>query len=261
MMERLEMGDVESSESLESLVERREPLLHHIGDLFRALKRVVIWILLGLGVGYLFSSELLAWLEAPYVSVMGSESKLIYIDPFEKVWVHLRVSMWAGLFVVAPFLYLSIFSFVKPALYRAERRRLHMMMLVVFVVFALGLYLGQKYSVPLLLKALMNFKTLSEAPFLSLSAYTGMAMGTLLATALLLELPVLMFHLSLWGWVRSSTWSEIRRVAIVANAVVSAFLSPPDVMSMLVLMLPIQVLYECGIICARVAEWTRNEKH
>lgn len=257
-MERLDLG---AEESLESLVERREPLLHHMGALFRALKWVVIWILAGLGVGYVFSSELVAWLEAPFVTVMGPDSKLIYIDPFEKVWVHLRVSMWAGLFWVAPFLYLSIFSFVKPALYRAERRRLHVMMSVFFVIFAVGLYLGQKYSVPLLLEALMNFKTLSEAPFLSLASYTGMAMGTILATALFLELPVLMFHLSLWGWVKSSTWSETRRVAIVANAVVSAFLSPPDVMSMLVLMLPIQVLYECGIICARVAEWTRNEKH
>lgn len=254
-MERVEDVSRTGSDTLE----QREPLLQHMGALFRSLKWIVAWVLLGAGLGYVFSEEILRWLQEPFFEVMGGSAKLIYLDPFEKVWVHLRVAFWGGFFVVAPMVYGAIYGFVKPALFPSERRRLNAMMVVVFAVFALGLYLGQHYSVPLLLKALMSFKTLNEAPFLSLAAYTGMVIGTILATSLLLEVPVLMFHLSLWGWVNSKAWSKGRRLALVLNAAVSAFLSPPDVMSMLALMLPIQVLYECGIIFARVAEWSRNE--
>jgi sec-independent protein translocase protein TatC len=243
-----------------SEVETREPLLHHMGALFKAIKWIVVWIFVGAGGAYVFSSELVSWLEFPFRKVMGTEAQLIFLSPFEKVWVHLRVSFWTGLFCVLPAIYWALYQFICPALKKDERRKCHQMAVVFWLVFAGGIFLGQRYTVPLVLEALMSFKALNEVPFLSLSFYVNTVLGGLIATALLLELPVLMGHLSFWSWVGSDVWIRGRRIAFVANAALSAFLSPPDVLSMLLLMIPIQLLYECGIIISRVAEWGRYEK-
>ncbi|NCN28479.1 hypothetical protein GW915_13000 [bacterium] len=238
--------------------EKREPLLHHMKSLGVALKNVIFCIFIGGALGYVFSSEILAWLTAPYSKVMGANASLIYISPFEKIWVHLRVAMWGGVFVVLPAIYVSAYGFFKPALLSYERKSLNIFAILAFGVAVLGLVLGQKYVIPLLLEALVGFKGAGETAFISLGAYVGMSLGVLVATALLLELPLIMLEFSLLGWVDSTTWRKGRRVAIVVNAAVSAFLSPPDVLSMLVLMLPIQVLYECGIMVSRMAEWKRH---
>lgn len=239
--------------------ETREPLLSHIRELFVSVRWLVTFVFIGASVGYIFSEAVVDWLQAPFHAVMGQDAKLVFLSPFEKIWVHLRVAFWSGLVFAAPGLYGAIYYFVRPALLLRERRALNVMLGVVLAVFWVGIFFAQSYTVPLLLKAVMSFKSLNESPFLALSPYIDMTLGAILATALLFELPVMMFFLSFMGWVRSQTWSTSRRMAIVVNAMVSAVLSPPDVMSMLVLMLPIHLLYEVGILVSRMAEWKKHE--
>jgi sec-independent protein translocase protein TatC len=239
--------------------EVREPLLQHIRELFVSIRLTVMWVVAGAAIGYVGSEYVVNWIQEPFRRVMGQEAKLVYLSPFEKIWVHLRVALWSGLLVVAPGIYCAIYHFVKPALLKRERRNLNTMLGVALVVFWVGIFFAQRYTVPLLLKAVMSFKSLNEAPFLALSPYVDMTLGALIATALLFELPVMMFFLSLLGWVSSRRWASSRRVAIVTNAAVSAVLSPPDVMSMLIMMVPIHLLYELGILVSRVAEWKKHE--
>jgi len=240
-------------------LESRAPLLHHVQELFVSIRWLVVMVVLGAGVGYVFSEWIVDWLQVPFRSVMGEEAKLVFLSPFEKIWVHLRVAFWAGMLFAAPGLYAAVYYFVKPALLKRERRSLNVMLGVVLAVFWGGVFFAQHYTVPLLLKAVMSFKSLDEAPFLALSPYVNMTLGAIIATALIFELPVLMFFLSFMGWVRSRTWGSSRRVAIVVNAAAAAVLSPPDVMSMIVMMIPIHVLYEVGILVSRMAEWGKHE--
>ncbi len=243
---------------IEESEEGRASLLHHVKSLGSSLRNAVFVIIAGGALGYIYSGEVLSWLTRPYSSVMGVNETLNIFSPFEKIWVHLKLALWAGTFVVLPGIYLSVYSFFKPALHKFERKSLNWFACLFYLVSSLGIYLGHKFVIPLLLEALVNFKGDDEKAFISLAAYVSMSIGVLLATAFLLELPVVMFELSFLGWVNSKHWSEGRRVAIVVNAAVSAFLSPPDVISMLVLMVPIQLLYECGILCSRMAEWRRH---
>lgn len=240
-------------------VEKRESLLHHMQELFVSIRLLIVIVFVGAGIGYVFSEPVVNWLMGPFHTVMGVDAKPIVLHPFEKMWVHLRVAMYFGLLIVAPGIYWALYKFAKPALLRLERRRLNVMMVVVIVVFWGGVAFGQHFSVPILLKALMSFKSANEAPMLALSSYVNMTLGVILATALIFELPVVMFFLASLGWIKASQWAASRRFAIVGNAAVSAVLSPPDVLSMLVMMLPIQVLYEVGILVARMAEWKKHE--
>ena len=73
-------------------------------------------------------------------------------------------------------------------------------------------------------------------------------------SALFFEIPAIMLNLSLWGWVKAETWTKGRRMSIVVNAIVSAILSPPDPWSMILMMIPLQVLFELGILLAKISE-------
>jgi sec-independent protein translocase protein TatC len=79
-------------------------------------------------------------------------------------------------------------------------------------------------------------------------------------TSLLFEIPLVMVFSSFWGWVSPQTWAKGRKTALVINSLVSAVLSPPDLMSMLIMMAPIQLLYECGVWFSRLAKWNSDEK-
>jgi sec-independent protein translocase protein TatC len=104
----------------------------------------------------------------------------------------------------------------------------------------------------------MSFGHSNLVPMLTVSSYVNAAIGIVLMSALFFEIPALMLNLSLWGWVKSATWSKARRHSVVVNAMVSAFLSPPDPWSMLLMMLPLQILFECGILLAKMGEKISN---
>lgn len=225
-------------------------ILSHLFDLFASLKYFLIFMGFGMGVGYIFSEPILSWMTTPYYQVMGPDSKLIFLSPFEKIWVHMRVALWSGIFIALPGMFWSLFRFVAPAISQSIRESIWKMLFVFWAILWLGIWFGQKYSIPVLLKAVTQFKSLNEAPFIALEPYVGMSLGVLLATAILFELPILMFYLSRMGWVSSQTWASSRKTAIVSNALVSAILSPPDIVSMVVLMIPIHLLYELGVFMA-----------
>ncbi len=172
----------------------------------------------------------------------------------------MRISLIVGSVIVSPFLLYEIFSFVGPALKRFEKRRIAFLGSNFVMVFLLGLVLGYYFVLPPIMKAILDFGGGAELPFLTLSIYINTVLGILIAVGLFLELPVIMVYLSFWGWVDVGFWKKGRRVAIVANALVSAILSPPDALSMLMMMIPLHILYECGILGARVAQWFLDGK-
>ncbi len=232
----------------------QDSILGHIQDLVLTIKWLLFFIFLGAGASYIFSGQVIQWLVYPFHEVMGPDKKMIFVSPFEKIWVHLRVSFLFGIFFTSPGIFWSVFRFISPALKEDHRKTIWIMSITSITIFALGILFARQYTIPLLLKALINFKTQNENPLITLSLYVDMALGAALATALLLELPVMMFFLAKLGWISSQSWQKSRRMAIVVNAAMSAILSPPDPMSMFVLMIPIQILFECGILAAKMAE-------
>ena len=245
--------------------EYKKPFGEHLDELFVRARRSFIWLILGCGVGYLCAEVFVKVIEAPIhdlVAVDGLKApKLISTMPFEKFWVFIRVAVTSGLFFVVPLIGREIAAFVSPGLKANERRRIWWLTISIYVVFMLGIVIGYQFVLPMVLKAIMRFGSGgNEDPMWTISAYFNSAMGILVVSALLLELPVVMTHLSAWGWVEPETWAKGRRISIVINAIVSGVLSPPDVASMLAMMIPVQILYESGILFSRVAKWASHDK-
>lgn len=245
---------------------KRGSVLEHMGELISRIKTSVYYLIGGMTVGYLIAPKIVDLLSKPLLKILphlaqnvnggsAGTNGLIVIDLFEKVLVQLRISGVIGLFLALPMIIWEVGKFIGPGLYRSERKKIKSFLFASYFIFLFGVLVGYFVSLPLILKALLDFGGMDQIAMLSLSRYINAAVGVLLATGLLMEIPIAIFFMSFWGWVPVEKWSSGRRVAIVANAGVSAFLSPPDVMSMLFMMLPVQLLYECGIIAARVAEW------
>jgi sec-independent protein translocase protein TatC len=247
-------------ERLEARTELKKPLVEHLEELLVRLRRSLFWVMAGSGGGYACSGWAVRMLQRPLLERLPEGGKIIFTAPFEKVWVYMRISFCLGLFFCLPMLAWEISQFVAPALKPREKRRVAYFTLIFLVVFGAGIYLGYLYSLPAVINAALHFGSSFEQPFLTLSTYINVSLGVLLFTSLMMEIPVLMSHLSAWGWVEPSVWVKGRKLSIIVNAIVSAFLSPPDALSMVLMMVPLQVLYESGIWGARMAQWLFDAK-
>jgi sec-independent protein translocase protein TatC len=236
------------------------PLMDHLNELLQRGRRSVLWIFLGAVAGYIAAPYVLGLLSSIIESSSGAVApKLIYTQPFEKFWVYLRISMIAGIFFVFPLLAYEIAAFVGPGLKKTERRSFLSLGISSWVAMNLGCLVGYFYVLPAVVNAILRFGSTPELPLWTISSYVNTSLGILLICAVFFELPVIMVHLTHWGWVDPSVWAKGRRLAIVANALLSAVLSPPDPISMIAMMIPVQILYESGIVLSRVARWLQNE--
>lgn len=236
------------------------PLLSHIEELLRRLKRSFLWIIVGSAAGYYFADTIYEGLKVPVETFLGVEHPLVFTRFFEKVGVLFRIALVAGILISSPFLGFEVLAFVKPALKEVERKRVRTLIVSFVVCFIAGSVLGYMYILPFIIKTVLSFGHSELVPMLTVSSYVNAAIGIILMSALFFEIPALMLNLSLWGWVKAATWAKGRRISVVINAIVSAFLSPPDPWSMILMMIPLQVLFECGILLAKVGErFSANE--
>ena len=228
--------------------------LEHLGELVTRVKRSLLWIISGFAVAYVFVGHAVALIEQPLIARLPAGSHLIYTGPFEKFWVYLRLAMVAGVILSGPLLLWEVCAFVAPALKHGEKNRMRWLLISFLGVFGLGAILGYLFVLPAVIDAIFAYGGAGsqEIAQLSLVSYVNAALGILLVSAIVLEIPVIMTHISAWRWVSPQTWSQKRRLAFFINAVFAAIFSPPDIMSMVIMMIPIQVLYEIGILGAKI---------
>jgi sec-independent protein translocase protein TatC len=232
----------------------KQPLLTHLDELFRRFRRCFMWIIICACIGYYFADPIYDGLKAPIAEYLHKTNPLVFTRFFEKVGVLFRISLVAGLLLASPMLGYEVLAFVRPGLKESERRHIRTLVISFVSCFIVGCVVGYKYILPGIIRAVMSFGQDDLIPMLTVSSYVNAAIGIILMSALFFEIPALMLNLSLWGWVKATSWSKARRHSVVVNAIVSAFLSPPDPWSMLLMMLPLQILFECGIILAKMGE-------
>jgi len=229
---------------------KKQALLEHFKALRKTVFVSVVSIVLAFAVVFFgFSKQLVAFLTIP-IKARGIE--LIYISLHETFIVELKLSFLAGVILVSPVLFWQIWSFIKPALYPHEQRTVIRMFSITVFLFLAGALFGYLIVFQMAVNFFLTYNEGLAAPFISIERYASFLTSFLLPFGMAFQLPVVMVLLTRNGVVNIATFKRCRKFIIFAIVVVSALLTPPDGISMLMLAAPMILLFELGIIVSRL---------
>jgi Tat protein translocase TatC len=263
MNDRQRDSDPGRDDDRDELNQKRMTFGEHLDELRRRLI-FSLAVILGLFVlGLCFQDFLFALFIGPYERVRHSlEAKgtklpaLGFIQVTEGFTAYMKVVFFFALLFGAPVLLHQMWQFIAAGLYRNERRWVMRVLPFSLTLFVLGLAFGYFVLLPMALRFLLTYSTLIQ-PQIRIDDYLSLMVALLLLMGAVFQLPLLMIVLDRVGIMRVATFTKYRRHAIVANCILAAIVTPPDVFSQLLVMGPLVLLYEIGIIMAR---WSNSRR-
>jgi sec-independent protein translocase protein TatC len=232
-------------------------LLDHLVELRARLLRAVAGLLLLFVALLPFANRLYAWLAQPLLDKLPAGGQLIAVEVASPFFAPLKLAFFVAVVVAMPWLLYQAWAFVAPGLYKREKK-----LALPLLASALGLfYAGCAFAYFIVLPAVFAFlqkvTPAGVAMMTDINAYLDFVLVIFLAFGASFELPVALVILVLLGWVTPHQLREWRGYAIVGIFVVAAVITPPDVVSQLLLALPMVALYEVGILAARAVARSR----
>jgi sec-independent protein translocase protein TatC len=199
-----------------------------------------------------FANKLYGLLAQPLLDKLPDGAHLIAIEVASPFFAPLKLAFFTALVVTMPWLLYQAWAFVAPGLYKREKRLAMPLLASAVALF----YIGCAFAFFLVLPSVFKFLTLVTPDGVSMmtdiNAYLNFVLVIFLAFGLSFELPVALVILVLLGWVTTDQLREARGYAVVGVFVLAAIITPPDVVSQLMLAIPMCLLYEAGIIAARL---------
>ncbi|GGF32196.1 twin-arginine translocase subunit TatC [Echinicola rosea] len=175
--------------------------------------------------------------------------------------MHMTSSLVVGLIVAFPYVFWEVWRFISPGLYSKERNAARGAVFFVSLLFFMGAAFGYYILSPLSINFLSHYRLdPSIANEFDITSYISTLVMLVLASAVMFQLPVVIYFLSMSGLVSAAMLKSYRRHAIVVILLLSAIITPPDVISQLLIAMPILVLYEAGIMIAKRLERRRREE-
>jgi sec-independent protein translocase protein TatC len=228
------------------------PFTAHLEELRDRLIRCAIAVAVGFVIAYLFKEKLFHILTRPLIRVMEQGDTLIFTGIPEAFFTYLKVSLLAGILLAVPVIMYEFWMFVAPGLYKNERRMLIPIALISSVFFVGGALFGYFIVFPYGFKFLLGFATETLRPLPSMKEYLSFATKLLLAFGFVFELPLVLTFLARLGLVSVSFLKRNRKYALLLFFAGSAILTPPDVVTQIMMSVPLMILYEISIVGARI---------
>jgi sec-independent protein translocase protein TatC len=229
------------------------PFLDHLEE----LRRRVIWSLVALVllsiVGFFLVTEagILEILERPFNQVLPNEG-LRYTSPTTPVVITFKLAFVVGFILALPVIAYQTWAFFSPALYEHEKKYVVPAISVGFALFLVGIAMAYFLVLPLGLRFLIGFQAETLTPIITVDEYLRFATRLILAFGLIFEMPVVLVLLSFMGLVTPAGLRKYQRHALVILAIASALLTPADLGTMFMLLVPMVLLYELSIWLVRM---------
>ena len=240
----------------------KAPLLDHLIELRRRLLWSVVAIAVAFFICLYFARSIFAVLVQPLVA--AGQGKLIYTDIFEAFFVEVKVAFFAALMISFPVVATQIWRFVAPGLYAKEKKAFLPFLVMTPFFFAAGASFAYFVAMPWALRFLLGFEGqvggITQEALPAIGNYLSFSTRFLFGFGVAFLLPVLLMVLERAGIVTREQLAKSRRYAIVVAAAISAVLTPPDVVSMLLMLVPLYALYEFAILAIRVTHWRAARK-
>jgi sec-independent protein translocase protein TatC len=226
--------------------------LDHLEELrWRVIKAAVAIILCAIPCGIFWKKILDLVLIYPLQNT-NPRPQLIYTHPSESVVLSVKIAFAGGLIAASPIVFYQVWKFISPGLYRNEKKIILPSVFASTIFFIVGISFSY-YTFPILLKFLTTYGGAQLAPMFKVDEYFGFLLKISLSFGAVFELPVVSFVLARMGVLTAGFLVKQIRYAIVAIFIVAAILTPPDVISQLMLAGPLLLLYGISIGVAAIA--------
>jgi sec-independent protein translocase protein TatC len=231
--------------------EGKMSFFEHLAELRTRIIWSLVPSLIGLLIAFRFSDRILIYLRRP---LEAAQVQLVALTPTEAFWMSMKLSMVCGLILATPVILWQVWAFVSPGLHTHVRRFAGPFVLIGSLLFVLGAAFALLVVVPFALTFLLNFgKTQGIQPMISVSSHVDFVIKFTLAFGLVFELPLALTLLSRVGIVTPQFLSKNRKYAILINFIIAAVLTPtPDMLNQTLMAGPLCILYEVGIISAKI---------
>jgi sec-independent protein translocase protein TatC len=240
----------------------KQPLLEHLIELRRRLLRSLAAVAAAFFICLYFARDIFAVLVRPLLQ--AGQGKLIYTDIFEAFFVEVKVALFAALMISFPVIAIQLWRFVAPGLYVREKHAFLPFLLMTPLFFGAGAAFAYFVAMPWALHFLLSYQGdvggVSQEALPGVGNYLTFVTRFLFGFGTAFLLPVLLMILERAGIITREQLTKSRRYAIVGAAAAAAVLTPPDAVSMLMLMVPLYGLYEFAILAIRVTHWRAARK-
>ena len=233
----------------------RMPLIDHLVELRDRMIRILVIGLIGCGACFAFAQPIWDLLVDPMNTALEASGRgtMAITEPLEGFLTYLKVAALAGLGVTSPFIFYQVWGFIAPGLYPAEKKAVLPLVFASTCLFlggaAFGYFIIFDFAFPFFLNVTESLGDDIEA-VLSINAYLGLATKLLIAFGASFQLPVVIYFLARAGLVDHTDLFNSFRYAVVAMFVVSAIITPPDILSQCLMAGPLIILYGVGIVLA-----------
>ena len=259
------------------------PFIEHLVELRKRLMIIVIAVVIGMGVAWNYSSDLLHFIEKPLtgktyltevkkkvyaqvkqwspdlysrykleqaISAPEKKHPLNYSAPLEPFFIQCKLSMLAGFILVLPIVFHQLWQFISPGLTRKERRLVIPFVTAATITFCIGAMFFLIVIWPVIINFSLSYEAEGLQSWFNISAYVNFCMRLILVFGLIFELPVITLLLARFGIVSYALLAPKRKYALLASAVVAAFHA--DLITMFVIMLPLYMMYEVSVWVALI---------
>ena len=225
------------------------PFTFHLTELRNRLIISLTAVGIGFGLSYNFSEDLFKILSRP----LPPDTHFSFIRLVEPFFTYLKVSLLTGIFLASPVLIYQLWAFIAPGLHESEKKWVPPIIFFSTVLFVGGVVFGYFVVLPVGFSYFMSFSSDTIKPMLSMDEYFSFVTKFLLAFGVVFEIPLFILFLSRFGVIDTKMLSAYRKYAILGIFVLAAILTPtPDAFSQILMAAPMMILYEVGIIVAKV---------
>jgi sec-independent protein translocase protein TatC len=230
-------------------------LVDHLRDLRSAVLYSILYISIGMVVAWIYKEQIFDIIRRPISPYLkGSDGGLVYTNIMENFIAYVKVSLIGGVIISCPFWIYQIWKFISPALYKDEKKYALGFVFFGTVLFLTGVCFSYFLVYPFMFDFLFSFGNGKDQAMITIAEYLGFFIKTTILFGVAFEMPLIITILGVLGFVSSSFLKANRRYAVLLISIASAILTPPDPLSMIMMLIPLYALFEISIFGVKYLE-------
>jgi len=253
------MNDTQNNSDQDAQIEQTQPLMQHLVELRSRLLKTVVSVLLVFGCLYYFANDLYLIISEPLRAFLPDGSSMIATDVASPFFAPFKLTLMTSVFIAMPYMLFQIWGFIAPALYEKEKRLAYPLLFSSIVLFYLGMAFAYFVVFPLVFGFFTGAAPEGVTVMTDISRYLDFVLKLFFAFGLAFEIPIATIILVAAGITDTKSLGEKRPYIVVACFVIGMLLTPPDVISQTLLALPMWMLFEVGVLFAKLVEKRNND--